>query len=94
VKPVHIENEYAAVIGALKTKAFDKSAIYVLVTEMRELLNLVPDFVISKVGRANNSVAHELAKLGRSEDGLVICDAAPACVADQIMHDCNSNYVL
>jgi hypothetical protein len=62
VKPVHIENGCATVIGALKTEAFDKSAISVLIREMRELLNLVPDFVISKVDRANNSVAHELAK--------------------------------
>jgi hypothetical protein len=93
VKPVHIENDYAEVIGALKTEAFDKSAISVLIREMRELLNLVPDFVISKVDRANNSVAHELAKLGRSEDGIVIRDAAPACVAGLIMRDCNPNSV-
>jgi hypothetical protein len=50
VKPIHIENDCAAVIGALKNKAFDKSAISVLVREMRELLKLVLDFVISKVG--------------------------------------------
>jgi hypothetical protein len=94
VKPIHIENECAAVNGAVKTKVFDKSAISVLVREMRELLNLVSDFVISKVDLANNSVAHELAKLGRSEDGLVICDTAPACVAGLIMRDSNPNSVL
>jgi hypothetical protein len=87
VKHVHIENDCAAVIGALKNKAFDKSAISVLVREMRELLKLVSDFVISKVNRADNSVAHELAKLGRSEYRLV-------CVAGLIMRDCNPNSVL
>jgi hypothetical protein len=87
VKPVHIENDCAAVIDALKNKAFDKSAISVLVREMRELLKLVLDFVISKVNRADNSLAHELAKLGRCEYGLV-------CVAGLIMRDCNPNSVL
>jgi hypothetical protein len=91
VKLVHIKNDCAAVIGVLNNKAFDKSDIAVLVREMRELLKLVPDFVISKVDRANNSVAHKLAKLCHSEYGLVIRDAVPTYVAGPIMRDCNPN---
>jgi hypothetical protein len=58
-------------MGALKNRAQDKSAILGLVREMKELLGLVPDFVASKVHRANNTVVHEHAKLGSSENGTV-----------------------
>jgi hypothetical protein len=58
-------------MGALKNRAQDKSAILGLVREMKELLGLIPDFVASKVHRANNTVVHEHAKLGSSENGHV-----------------------
>jgi hypothetical protein len=58
-------------MGALKNRAQDKSAILGLVREMKELLGLVPDFVASKLHRANNTVVHVHAKLGSSENGPV-----------------------
>ena len=88
VKPVHVENDCAAVITARKSWVQEKSSISGLICEIKELLNLTPGFVISKVKRANNSVAHELAKLGRSVSDPVLSVSAPTCVSDLIKHGC------
>ena len=87
-EPVHVENDSAAVITALKSRVQDKSSISGLISEIKELLNLTPGFEVSKVKRANNVVAHELAKLGRSVSVPVLSVSAPTCVSDLIKHDC------
>lgn len=61
---------------------------------MEDLLILVPDSKFSNVKRANNVVAHELAKLGFSLDGCVLVQSATPCVAGLIDSDCNRNMVV
>jgi ribonuclease HI len=56
-KPVHVKNDCAAVINALKSHVQDKSAIFGLICEMKELLSITPRFEVSRVDRANNLVA-------------------------------------
>jgi hypothetical protein len=51
-------------IKDLKSESSDKSVIAGLIGDMHELLSLIPGFEISKIDRASNSVAHELARLG------------------------------
>ena len=60
---MHVENDCAAVVNALKSRVLDRSSISGLICEIKELLRLTAGFLISKVERANNSVAHDLAKL-------------------------------
>jgi hypothetical protein len=86
---VHVENDCTAVINALKSQVLDKSAISDLIREMKELLSITPGYEVSRVDHANNLVAHELAKLGRSEDEGVLFESAPPCVVGLIKHDCN-----
>jgi hypothetical protein len=57
---------------------------------MKDLLSFLPGFVTAKVDRANNLVAHELAKLGRSVNEPVFSTSAPPCVVGLINRDCNS----
>ena len=73
--------------SVLKSQVQDKSAIAGLIKEMKEVPSFTPCYAISKVDRANNSVAHELAKLGRSICGPVILDSAPPCVVGLVDHD-------
>jgi ribonuclease HI len=88
-KPVHVENDCATVINALKSHVQDKSAISGLIREMKELLSFTPRFEVSRVDRTNNLVAHELAKIGRSEDERVLFESVPPCVVGLINRDCN-----
>jgi hypothetical protein len=85
---VHVKNDCAAVINALKSHVQDKSAISGLICEMKELLSITPRFEVSRVDRANNLVAHELAKLGRSKDEKVLFESVPPCVVGLIKRDC------
>jgi hypothetical protein len=89
VRPVIIENDCAAVIKALQNKTSDKSVIADLVRDMQELLSFCPGFQFAKVHRACNSVAHELARLGKYERECVLFDSAPPCVAGLIERECN-----
>ena len=50
----------------LKSQVRDKSVISGLIEEMKVVLNFTPGYIVSKVDRENNSVPHELAKLGLS----------------------------
>jgi hypothetical protein len=56
---------------------------------MKELLSFTPRFEVSRVDRTNNLVAHELAKIGRSEDERVLFESVPPCVVGLINRDCN-----
>lgn len=94
INPVIVENDCAAVIKALQKKEPDKSIIAAVVRDMHDLLSLVPDYKFSNVKRANNTVAHELAKLGYSLDGCVMVQSAPPCVAGLIESDCNRNLLV
>ena len=72
VKPVILENDCTTVIRSLQNKVPDKSIITVVVSEMQDLLKLTPGSTFSKVNRANNSVARELAKFGFCNQGWVL----------------------
>jgi hypothetical protein len=77
------------VVKALQNKTSDKSVIADLVRDMQELLSFCPGFQFAKVHRDCNSVAHELARLGKLERECVLFDSAPPCVAGLIERECN-----
>jgi ribonuclease HI len=65
--PISIENDCATLIKEIKEANKSKPAIMNSVKEIRRLLDLFPSYSVSKINRAANQVAHNLAKLGRND---------------------------
>ncbi|CAM0911999.1 unnamed protein product [Alopecurus aequalis] len=92
--PIHLENDCLSLISEINGKGCSKSALAGTVTEIKELLGFLTDFVVSKVQRDGNRVAHSLARLGHVElDGQLLIGSVPYWVMDLANDDCNQNFV-
>lgn len=88
--PISIENDCATLIKEIKEANKSKPAIMNSVKEIRRLLDLFPSYSVSKINRAANQVAHNLAKLGRNESTeCVLFGAVPSGVEDLANSECN-----
>jgi hypothetical protein len=92
--PVHPENYCASLISELCAIGPSKSAVADIVKDMKLLIRSFPDSLISKVNRASNQVAHELARLGKVEANRhVLIGAVPPCVVELSKCECKSSDV-
>ena len=57
--------------------------------EAKSELHTPTNVSLKKVGRVSNRVAHDLAKLGKRECG-VLHGAVPSCVLESLMLDCKT----
>jgi hypothetical protein len=90
--PVVVECDNITVVNDLKASEGNRSQISFILAEARDLLTLLPGYKIQKVNRANNRVAHELARFGRSAwSGGVLMSTTPTCVLDSAQRDCNDS---
>lgn len=86
--PVIIEADCSRVVQAIR-QGMDRSDIGFIVSEARELAQLLVDWKIVLVKRDCNAVANELAQLARrTAHTAVWLGRAPACVMDLITLDC------
>ena len=93
--PVHLENDCASLVSELKEKVVSKSAISGIVQDIKLALGTLPEWTATKVNRASNRAAHELAKLGRNaRNGHVSIGYVPLNVVRLTEHYCNSLSVL
>lgn len=92
--PLHLENDCASLISELCAIGPSKSAVADIVKDMKLLIRSFPDSLISKVNRASNQVAHELAKLGKVEaNRYVLIGAVPPCVVELAKGECKTSDV-
>ena len=85
-----MENDYSSLIFKIMGSCSSKSAIYGVVKDIRNLLNTMQNYKVSKINRLRNQVAHYLAKFCRSAvRENVPPESAPPCVASLINHECN-----
>jgi ribonuclease HI len=92
--PVHLENDCASLISELCAIGPSKSAVADIVKDMKLLIRSFPDSLISKVNRASNQVAHELARLGKVEANRhVLIGAVPPCVVELAKGECKTSDV-
>ncbi|KAM0829808.1 hypothetical protein ACQ4PT_066652 [Festuca glaucescens] len=88
--PISIENDCATLIKEIKEANKSKPAIMNSVKEIRRLLELFPSYSVSKINRAANQVAHNLAKLGRNgSTECVLFGGVPPGVVDMANSECN-----
>jgi hypothetical protein len=64
--PIHMENDCSSLITELKGDGSSKSAISGIVRDIRSLMENLLEYILSKIRRSGNEVAHHLARLCRS----------------------------
>jgi hypothetical protein len=85
---VHLENHCASLVAKLNQKGA-KSASNV--EDIKKHLWLFANLNYTKVNRARNLVAHELAKLGRNATfGHVLRGSVPLNAVELIKNECNT----
>jgi ribonuclease HI len=84
-----LESDCARVVDVLSSAAQDRSTSWSLFLEAKATLNLLHEVCVQKVSRVSNSVAHDLAQLGKRECG-VLHKAVPPCALDSLLHECNA----
>ncbi|OEL23485.1 hypothetical protein BAE44_0015498 [Dichanthelium oligosanthes] len=93
-QPVIIESDCARVVAALQSKSMDKSTLSFVVTEGKELSQLLSKWRMSQVKREGNQVANELALLARrTVHSAVWLGNSPACVSYLLQNDCNNIHI-
>jgi ribonuclease HI len=89
-----VETDCARVVQVMNSKMMDRSASWLLYAEGQALLNLHHEFLVTKVGRLCNRVAHGLALLGKRGGSGSITGFAPADVVSLIMEECSFSGVM
>ena len=88
--PVILECDNVAVVNELQSRQRSKSAISMIISDVKARISSLPDFKISKVNRLGNFAAHSLAGLGLREwNHGVLMNAVPECAVGTIQKDCN-----
>ncbi|CAM0945313.1 unnamed protein product [Alopecurus aequalis] len=88
--PIQVESDCAVLVEELNLKWGSKSAISTTVKEIKSFSRALPDVIFSKVHRSGNTLAHELAKLGRSASSdTVMLGSVPSSLIDRAKQDCN-----
>jgi hypothetical protein len=91
---VHLENDCASLISELCAIGPNKSSIADIVKDMKSLIRSFSDSLISKVNRASNQVAHEMARLVKVEANRhVLIGAVPPCVVEMAKCECKASDV-
>ncbi|CAM0945314.1 unnamed protein product [Alopecurus aequalis] len=87
---LNVESDCAVLVEELNLKWGSKSAISTTVKEIKSFSRALPDVIFSKVHRSGNTLAHELAKLGRSASSdTVMLGSVPSSLIDRAKQDCN-----
>jgi ribonuclease HI len=84
-----LESDCARVVDVLSSVAQDRSTSWSLFLEAKAILNLLHEVRVQKVSRVSNSVAHDLAQLGKRECG-VLYESVPPCALDSLIRDCKN----
>nr|XP_051228987.1 uncharacterized protein LOC127346758 [Lolium perenne] len=87
---VIIESDNAAIVQEINRATTSRSQLCYLATDIKEVLSLIPGYVVNKINRAGNTAAHCLANYAlRMRNEGVLLNAVPPCVEDLINLDCN-----
>jgi hypothetical protein len=90
--PQQTESDRAALILELKSENKSKSTISGIVEDIKNLSGAIPEVLFLKVNRSGNMVPHELAKLGRNvESMLLMIGHVPSSMLDLTNSECNKN---
>jgi ribonuclease HI len=87
--PATIESDCSRAVQMCMPSMFDRSEVWCLYEEVRELLKIFTQISIKKIGRESNLAAHSLAMLGKSGDVGILSGTAPDSVLAAVAHDCN-----
>jgi ribonuclease HI len=82
--PAIVESDCFRAVQALSLDTPENSSSWALILEGCELLRIYRDLRVSKVDRANNSVAHVLAQLGKAGFSGSLSHDAPDCVRELV----------
>ena len=85
-----LECDNAAVVQELHNSVKIKSAILLIIAEIKSLLVTLPGFKVCKINRSGNIVAHKLAAFRfREWSPGVVLNLIPPCVVESVQLDCN-----
>ncbi|KAK1644767.1 hypothetical protein QYE76_062572 [Lolium multiflorum] len=87
---VIIESDNAAIVQEINRATISRSQLCFLATDIKEVLSLIPGYVVNKINRTGNTAAHCLANYAlRMRNEGVLLNVVPPCVEDLINLDCN-----
>jgi ribonuclease HI len=89
-RPGILETDCSRIVTILEAKDVDRSAHWSLFFEAKTMLEMLPQVRLSRVDRACNRVAHDLAQLGKRECGA-LHGVVPSCALDSLVLDCKNN---
>ncbi|KAM0902553.1 hypothetical protein ACQ4PT_019230 [Festuca glaucescens] len=91
VGKVILELDYTAVVAALCSKEMDRSKLWLVYDETKNLLKNMDNFKVCHVKRESNRTADTLAKIARSVGSCIWTDQLPDVVYDLVMQDASVN---
>jgi hypothetical protein len=87
--PIIVQTDCASILSVLKDPVRNRSTYGHLFDEVKRLLSLRV-FVLVKIDREQNKVAHCLANYGRSDDSTACwLRQIPDCASQLVLADCN-----
>jgi ribonuclease HI len=86
--PAILETDCLHAVQMINDPGKDRSDIWCLYLQAKELLRVFQGFSVTKVGRLSNAVAHSLAQLGKSGASGFMWRSSPSCASALIDHDC------
>jgi ribonuclease HI len=86
--PAILETDCLHAVQMINDPGKDRSDIWCLYLQAKELLRVFQGFSVTKVGRLSNAVAHSLAQLGKSGASGLMWRSSPSCASALIDRDC------